>query len=524
MSAERLRLEPIRRIEGVIALPGSKSLSNRVLLLAALAHGVTVAENLLDSDDVRVMVAALTRIGVTVEGDLAAARLVIHGLGGPLPGGEHTLFLGNAGTALRPLTAVLAAGKGRYVVDGVHRMRERPIGDLVDGLRQLGARIEYLGHEGYPPLRLDADGLRGGRVVISGKTSSQFVSAILMAAPLARDTVTVEIADRLVSRPYVDMTIALMERFGVTVDAPADREFRIPAGQGYRSPGKIMVEGDASSASYFLAGAAITGGKVRVEGVGRPSLQGDARFSEILERMGARVRWAPDAIEVQGSGEPLRAVDADLESMPDAAMTLAVTALFADGPTTLRGIANWRFKETDRMAAMAAELGKLGGTCEVGADSLTVFPPPRIRSADIATYDDHRMAMAFSLAACGGEPITILDPGCVAKTFPDYFDQLARLTRPQPAASFIVARCDSSAGTHGKSPAEDPFGGKITYPLLVETIRRYREEAQARNHPDPDALDRKRVLQRLATELKTDDDELALRGFDRAYRLNIEGI
>jgi len=306
-------------------------------------------------------------------------------------------------------------------------MHERPIGDLIAGLRQLGARVICTEREGYPPLRIEATGLAGGTAGISGATSSQFLSALLMAAPLARSPVTIEITDTLVSAPYVAMTLALMARYGVRVTQPAPRCYEVPAPQRYHSPGRALVEGDASSATYFLAGAAITGGKMRVEGCGSDSLQGDARFAEVLARMGARTRYEPAAIEVEG-GAALYGIDADLGAMPDAAMTLAVLALFARGPTTIRGIGNWRVKETDRMAAIAAELGKLGARTEVGRDALVVHPPDRVRPASIATYDDHRMAMAFSLAACGGEPIVIENPSCVAKTFPRYFDELAHLT------------------------------------------------------------------------------------------------
>jgi 3-phosphoshikimate 1-carboxyvinyltransferase len=311
-------------------------------------------------------------------------------------------------------------------------MHERPIGDLVEGLSQLGAHIAYLGQQGYPPLRITASGLRGGEAAVSGQTSSQFITALLMAAPLADGPVTVRVVDRLTSQPYVRMTIGLMERFGVTVVQADDGRYEVAAGQGYRSPGRAHVEGDASSASYFLAGAAITGGTVRVRGCGTDSLQGDARFAEFLEAMGARVRWEPEAIEVSGNG-PLRGIEANLEDLPDAAMTLAVAALFAEGPTTLRGIANWRVKETDRMAAVSTELEKLGARTEVGESHLTVHPPRRVGKASIRTYDDHRMAMAFSLAACGPEPVVIEDPQCVAKTFPNYFDVLASLVEAEGA-------------------------------------------------------------------------------------------
>ncbi|MEE8396208.1 MAG: 3-phosphoshikimate 1-carboxyvinyltransferase [bacterium] len=423
---ETLTLQPIRLISGTVRLPGSKSLSNRILLLAALAEGESRIENLLDSEDTRVMVAALRQMGVAVQGEPAAGALTIQGCGGALPAEAARLHLGNAGTAMRPLTAVLAAGRGSYRLEGVARMHRRPIGDLVDGLRMLGARIEYGGERGFPPLRIEARGLKGGEAAISGQTSSQFLTALLLAAPLAGGEVRLQIVDRLTSLPYVRMTLALMARFGVEVERETEDflRFSVPAGQRYRTPGRVHVEGDASSASYFLAGAAITGGRLRVEGCGRDSLQGDARFAEVLQRMGARVDWEPEAVTVTGTGGPLRAIDADLSDMPDAAMTLAVAALFASGPTTLRGISNWRVKETDRMAAVSSELHKLGARTEVGERHLTVHPPPRLRRATIATYDDHRMAMAFSLAACGEVPVTIEEPGCVAKTFPDYFQVL----------------------------------------------------------------------------------------------------
>lgn len=446
---EELTLQPISRISGTVELPGSKSLSNRILLLSALASGETRIENLLHSDDTQVMVAALRQLGVPIAGEPGASNpgesggLTVRGCGGALAagsgqggsgqGGTIQLHLGNAGTAMRPLTAVLCAGEGNYELSGVPRMHERPIGDLVDGLRQLGAQVDYLGQEGYPPLRISASGLRGGTAAISGQISSQFVTALLMAAPLAREGVEIRITDQLTSVPYVKMTMGLMARFGVQVSHQDFARFHVAPGQQYHSPGRAHVEGDASSASYFLAGAAITGGQVTVRGCGSESLQGDARFADMLEKMGAEVRWEAEAIEVRGMGRPLRGIEADLSDLPDAAMTLAVAALFAKGPTTLRGIANWRVKETDRMAAVSTELEKLGARTEVGESHLTVHPPERPRGAAIATYDDHRMAMAFSLAACGPEPVTILDPGCVAKTFPTYFEVLASLSRPGDA-------------------------------------------------------------------------------------------
>jgi 3-phosphoshikimate 1-carboxyvinyltransferase len=433
MLPDRLTVKPITRFRGTLTLPGSKSLSNRILLLSALALGETEVTRVLESEDTDVMLAALRALGVEVRGHPAGRGAVwINGKAGPLnaPLGQSKpleLFLGNAGTAMRPLTAVLAAGRGDFVLTGVPRMHERPLGDLIAGLRQLGAQVQCLAREGYPPVRISAAGLAGGVARISGATSSQFLSALLMAAPLARAPVVIEITDTLVSQPYVAMTLALMARYGVQAAPSAPLRYEVPAPQRYRSPGRALVEGDASSASYFLAGAAITGGKVRVEGCGSDSLQGDARFAEVLERMGARVRFEPAAIEVEG-GAALTGIDEDLTAMPDAAMTLAVAALFARGPTTIRGIGNWRVKETDRMAAVSTELTKLGARTEVGPDSLVIHPPVRIRPASIATYNDHRMAMAFSLAACGGEPIVIENPACVAKTFPEYFDELDKLT------------------------------------------------------------------------------------------------
>jgi 3-phosphoshikimate 1-carboxyvinyltransferase len=430
MMPDRLTVAPIDRLQGTLALPGSKSLSNRILLLSALAEGRTEVTGVLDSEDTQVMLAALRALGVGVRGEPGRGAMWIDGKAGALtaPGTDPVeLFLGNAGTAMRPLTAVLAAGQGTFVLTGVPRMHERPIGDLVTGLRQLGGRLTYLGTDGYPPLRIEAAGLAGGAARVSGATSSQFLSALLMAAPLARGPVTIEITDTLVSAPYVTMTLALMARFGVPVAESAMRRFEVPAPRRYRSPGRVLVEGDASSATYFLAGAAITGGTVRVEGCGSDSLQGDARFAQVLERMGARTRYEPATIEVTG-GAPLSGIDVDMAAMPDAAMTLAVVALFARGATTVRGIGNWRVKETDRLAAVSTELRKLGARTEAGADSLVVHPPERIQPASIATYDDHRMAMAFALAACGGAPVVIENPACVAKTFPEYFDELERLT------------------------------------------------------------------------------------------------
>ena len=425
---EQLRLDPIRRISGSITLPGSKSLSNRVLLLAMLSEGETFIENLLDSDDVRRMMDALSKLKILYEEDRHSKKIRVKGEGGRIPVDKAELFLGNAGTAIRPLTAALTLGHGRFVLDGIERMRERPIQDLLDGLNQLGAQVRSINNSGCPPVEIIANGLPGGVTKLSGAISSQYLSAILLTSPYAQTPVEIRIKDHLVSIPYVEMTIRLMNRFGVNVDVSEDfKSFHINAPQSYKSPKTYFVEGDASSASYFLAGAAITGGTVTVIGCGTDSLQGDAQFAKIMEMMGAEVQWEANQITVRGSGN-LKGIDVDMNEMPDAAMTLAVAALFAKGTTAIRNIYNWRLKETERLKAVSSELKKLGATIEEGEDFIIIEPPEKLTPAEIATYDDHRMAMAFSLAACGEVPITILDPSCVSKTFPDYFDQLSKLT------------------------------------------------------------------------------------------------
>jgi 3-phosphoshikimate 1-carboxyvinyltransferase len=429
-----LDLAPMSRAEGVVPLPGSKSISNRTLLLAALAAGDTRLEGLLDADDVDRMQDALSVLGIGVERIGATRDFIVHGQGGAIPVKAARLFLGNAGTALRPLTAVLAFAGGRYEVSGVARMHERPIGDLVDALRALGAAIRYVGNPGFPPLDIGPGNVGAAgmpdRVTVRGDVSSQFTSALLMALPLATAkgarALTVDIAGELISKPYVAITTHLMGRFGVTVEQDGWRSFRVPAGARYASPGSIHVEGDASSASYFLAAGAIGGGPVRVTGVGRHSIQGDVAFADVLARMGATIHSGDDWIEAR-AGRALDGMTVDCTPIPDAAMTLAVVALFARGPTTLTGIASWRVKETDRIAAMAAELHKLGATVEAGHDHLTVHPPERLTPATIATYDDHRMAMCFSLAALGGVAVRIADPDCVRKTFPGYFGALSNV-------------------------------------------------------------------------------------------------
>jgi len=434
---DHLDLAPIQRARGTIRLPGSKSISNRILLLAALASGDTLIHDLLESDDTQVMLEALRALGVDWSG--AGGRTVrVRGAAGAFPVKRAQLFLGNAGTVFRPLTAVLALMGGDYRLEGMARMHERPIGDLVDTLNGLGARIEYLGNPGYPPLAIRPAAIRaGGAVSVRGDVSSQFLTGLLIALPLTGAQTAVTVEGELVSKPYVEITLNTMRRFGVEVVREGWTTFTLPAAARYASPGEIHIEGDASSASYFLAAGAISGlsggGPVRVEGVGRESIQGDVRFAEVIERMGAKITMGENWIEA-GAGEQakasgrLKALDADLNHIPDAAMTAAVAALFADGPSTLRNIGSWRVKETDRIAAMATELRKLGAQVEEGRDSLRITPPPRLKAATIDTYDDHRMAMCFSLAALGGVPVRINDPGCVAKTFPGYFDALAGIS------------------------------------------------------------------------------------------------
>jgi 3-phosphoshikimate 1-carboxyvinyltransferase len=425
-----LDLPAYRQASGTVRLPGSKSISNRVLLLAALSEGVTEVYDLLDSDDTRHMLAALSTLGVGVE-DCGSNHWRIAGVGGAFPVKQAELFLGNAGTAFRPLTAALALSAGDYVLKGVARMHERPIGDLVEALRQLGARIDYLGHRGFPPLHIHPAVLAGDRAQVRGNVSSQFLTGLLMALPLRRTATTVEVVGELISKPYIGITLAMLRRFGVEVAQNGWASFTVAADARYRSPGAIFVEGDASSASYFLAAGAIGGGPVRVEGVGADSVQGDVRFADALALMGAQITMGPNWIEARApeSGR-LKAIDLDCNHIPDAAMTLAVAALFADGATTLTNIASWRVKETDRIAAMATELRKVGATVEEGADYVRVTPPDELTpGAVIDTYDDHRMAMCLSLAALGGVPVRINDPGCVAKTFPEYFEVFAGIAR-----------------------------------------------------------------------------------------------
>ncbi|NWG30894.1 MAG: bifunctional 3-phosphoshikimate 1-carboxyvinyltransferase/cytidylate kinase [Rhodocyclaceae bacterium] len=424
-------LPPLLRAAGTVRLPGSKSISNRMLLLAALAEGVTEIRDLLDSDDTRVMLSALAALGIGLEAQ-GANCWKVRGAGGVFPVKQGELFMGNAGTAIRPLTAALALSGGHYRLSGVARMHERPIGDLVDGLRQIGCDVRYTGNAGFPPLEIfPAQVNLSAPIRVRGDVSSQFLTALLMALPLTGEKAIIELTTELISKPYIEITLNLMARFGVRVEREGWQRFAIPGGQRYKSPGVLHVEGDASAASYFLAAGAIGGGPVRVEGVGKNSIQGDVKFADALETMGARIVWGDNFIEASAPAGRLKAFDLDLNHIPDAAMTLAVAALFADGKCVLRNIGSWRVKETDRIAAMATELRKLGATVEEGSDWLAVLPTPTLQAnAEIDTYDDHRMAMCFSLAAFGGVPVRINDPGCVAKTFPHYFDVFAQIAAP----------------------------------------------------------------------------------------------
>ena len=428
---EKITLNPILRVEGEINLPGSKSLSNRALLLAALAHGTTEVTNLLDSDDIRHMLNALKSLGVSYELSSDKTVCTITGVGGAFNWQNGlSLFLGNAGTAMRPLAAALCL-KGQQeaevVLTGEPRMKERPIKHLVDALIQVGANVQYLEQEGYPPLAIRNTGLQGGKVQIDGSISSQFLTALLIAAPLAEGDMEIQIMGELVSKPYIDITLAMMKDFGVTVENQNYQTFIVKGNQSYISPKRYLVEGDASSASYFLAAGAIKG-NIKVTGIGKNSIQGDRLFADVLEKMGAKITWGEDFIQAEQA--PLHGVDMDMNHIPDAAMTIATTALFAEGETVIRNIYNWRVKETDRLSAMATELRKIGAEVEEGVDFIRIQPLAlaQFQAAEIATYNDHRMAMCFSLIALSNTPVTILEPKCTAKTFPTYFSEFEKLS------------------------------------------------------------------------------------------------
>ena len=530
-----LDLPPLASAGGVVRLPGSKSISNRVLLLAALCDGSTDIADLLDSDDTRVMLTALKQMGCTIErqtGDMWR----VHGIGTRLPVKQATLFLGNAGTAMRPLTAALALlateQGGQFDLSGIARMHERPIGDLVDALRQLGCVIGYRDQTGYPPLQLGDGGRHALQldqpIRVRGDVSSQFLTALLLALPLvARHDVVIDVVGNLISRPYIEITLKLLARFGVNVQREGWQRFTIPAGSRYSSPGIVHVEGDASSASYFIAlGALATptpGSKgITIEGLGLSSIQGDIRFVDAARQMGAEVTSEANRLHIRRGTWPLQAIDLDCNHIPDAAMTLAVMALYAQGTSTLRNIASWRVKETDRIAAMANECRKLGATVEEGADFIRITPPVTWSRASIRTYDDHRIAMCFSLAAFNpaGLPVRIEDPQCVAKTFPDYFETL--WTVCQTAAASIPVICIDGPTASGKGTLAAELAQRLGYHLL-DSGALYRATAWAAHEAGLD-LDDEVAVARLATGLALhfENQRVLLAGRDITDSLRLE--
>jgi 3-phosphoshikimate 1-carboxyvinyltransferase len=535
-----LDLAPMNGASGTVRLPGSKSISNRVLLLAGLSEGTTVVRDLLDSDDTRVMLAGLKTLGCGVEAHEGAWHIT--GLGGRLQVREAGLFLGNAGTAMRPLAAalaVLAATQGgSFELSGVPRMHERPIGDLVDALRQLGCPIDYVGNEGYPPLRLH--GQAGGRVNtaapirVRGDVSSQFLTALLLALPLVSQDgpVVVEVEGELISKPYVEITLNLLARFGISVERDGWQRFTIAQGSAYRTPGEIHVEGDASSASYFVALGAIAahGGRcVRIEGVGADSIQGDVRFVEAAKAMGAQVVSGPSWLEVRRGAWPLQGITLDCNHIPDAAMTLAVMGLYASGPTRLTNIASWRVKETDRIVAMATELRKVGAEVVEGPDFIEVHPPQAWRAASIHTYDDHRMAMCLSLAAfselAGVEPpapVRILDPRCVAKTFPDYFEALFHLAEAR-ASKIPVITIDGPTAS-GKGTLASAVAARLGYHTLDSgSLYRVTALAAIRRGVGADDVERLPALAR-SLQLRFEGERLYLDGVEVTDELRLEEV
>ena len=466
-----LDVPPLDHANGPVTLPGSKSISNRVLLLSALCAGTTHIHDLLDSDDTRVMLQALRQLGCGV--DVQGTSVSVKGLGGRTAHQDPlTLFMGNAGTAMRPLTAALAVLGGDYTLQGVPRMHERPIGDLVDGLRQMGCQVEYLGAEGYPPLRIGQPTLNIPHPIqVRGDVSSQFLTALLMALPLAtaQQAITIEVVGELISKPYIDITLNLLARYGIQVQREGWERFTLPQGSQYRSPGEIHVEADASSASYFIAlGALASERGIRIHGVGADSIQGDIRFMDAAQAMGAQITSGPNWLEVRRGAWPLKSIDLDCNHIPDAAMTLAVMALYADGPTTLRNIGSWRVKETDRITAMATECRKLGAMVDEGQDWIRVHPLPagQWRAARLHTYDDHRVAMCFSLAAFNPDavPVRLEDPGCVAKTFPDYFETLFSVTTPRPGR--VPVLCIDGPTASGKGTLASRLAQALGYHYL----------------------------------------------------------
>jgi len=533
-----LDLPPLAGAAGTVRVPGSKSISNRALLLAGFASGATTITGLLHSDDTQVMLEALKQLGCRLEGD--AGAIVVHGLGGRPLAQQATLSLGNAGTAMRPLVAALAvaaSGDARFELRGTARMHERPIGDLVDALRSIGCAIDELGAPGFPPLAIRAAPARlalDRPIVVGGKVSSQFLTALLLALPLRAGAAgaTVEVAGELISKPYVDITLRLLERFGVVVARDGWQRFRVAAAQGLRSPGRFVVEGDASSASYFIAAGAIaaSGDDLRIEGVGSDSIQGDIAFVDAVRAMGARIDAEPHALVVRRDRFPLAPVALDCNAIPDAAMTLAALALFADGTSRLANIGSWRVKETDRLAAMAAELRKLGADVVEGDDSLSISPPKRWRDATIATYDDHRMAMAMSLAAfngvagvAAGRSLRILDPRCVAKTWPDYFEALFGVARTAAPADVPVLTIDGPTAS-GKGTLASAVAAELGY-VLLDSGAVYRAVAIAALQAGVDADDEAALEAiALAMDLRFAAGRTFLAGADVSDLLRLEAV
>ena len=528
-----LDLPPLTHAGGTVRLPGSKSISNRVLLLAALSEGHTDVTDLLDSDDTQVMLDALRQLGCRIEPQ-PDGTLRVHGLGGQLPVRQARLFLGNAGTAMRPLTAALAllasTHGAEFELSGVPRMHERPIGDLVDALRQLGCAVDCLGQEGYPPLKLGTGSPLALQlsepIRVRGDVSSQFLTALLLALPLVAQpqAIMIEVVGELISRPYIEITLNLLTRFGVQVQRDGWQRFTIPAGSRYRSPGRMPVEGDASSASYFIALGAIAPGAqgITIEGVGLASIQGDIRFVEAARLMGAEITGEANRLHIRRGAWPLKAIELDCNHIPDAAMTLAVMALYADGTTTLRNIASWRVKETDRIAAMANECRKLGATVEEGADFIRITPPTTWRAASIHTYDDHRVAMCFSLAAFNPAslPVRIEDPKCVGKTFPDYFETLFDVCSTPAQAIPVI--CIDGPTASGKGTLASQLAQRLGYHLL-DSGALYRATALAAQDAGV-SLDDEPALARLAAQLPLAfrDHQVFLGGRDITDPLRLE--
>lgn len=418
-------LKPINFINGVVDLPGSKSISNRVLLLSSMSCGQIKLSNLLNSDDIKYMIRVLKKLKIKYKLFNNFTCCKIYGQNKPLKiKNKKTLFLGNAGTVMRPLTAIFSLKDNDVILTGDQRMQERPIGHLIDALKQGGAKIQYLKKENYPPIRI-MGGFKGGKIIIDGSISSQFLTSLLMMAPLAPLNTEIMIKNRLVSLPYIDITINLIKKFGVNIENHNFNKFNILSKQKYIAPKKYVIESDASSASYFLAAAAIKGGTVKVNGINHNSIQGDIKFADVLKKMGAKITWGKNFISC--TRNRLNAIDLDMNHIPDAAMTIATTALFAKGTTVLRNIFNWRVKETDRLAAMSNELKKVGAIVKEGKDYISITPPKEIKHAEIETYNDHRMAMSFSLLSLSKNSVTILNPKCVSKTFPDYFTYLDKI-------------------------------------------------------------------------------------------------